>query len=239
MCIRDSSVTSIGSYAFSGTPLTSLTIPDSVELIGYSAFSNCSSITTLIIGNGLRVIQSGTFSNCSSLRNIEFGENINIIKNYAFAGCSSLMLLEFNNFLYQIDSRAFENCEQLRSITLGNYLRYLESDSFVGCNLLIEANFKGSPPVIDTGPFQNSPTTVFVDTNATGWLENFSFRPIFRKNLLTENNEGSISNPASTSAFINVYSSHNLENWTHIESMEIENAPSDLFIKTELTPPTE
>jgi hypothetical protein len=65
------SVTSIGSYAFSGcSGLTSITIPNSVTSIGYEVFSSCSGLTSITIPNSVTSIGSDAFSGCSSLTSI-------------------------------------------------------------------------------------------------------------------------------------------------------------------------
>jgi len=198
----------------------------------------------LTIGDGLRVIQNSSFSDCSSLQNITFGQSINIIKYNAFRDCVSLVELTFNDYLYQIDggaanvisgapsSGAFSGCTNLRRVTFGEFLRYLAGTVFEGCFLLEEANFKGSPPVVDTNPFQSSPTTVYTDTNATGWGGNFSYRPVFRKTLI-------ITPPAASSALLDIYSSTDLSTWTLMESIEVVNPPEQIFMKAVLTPPSE
>ena len=61
------SVTSIGDYAFEGTSLTEVTIPNSVETIGQDAFLECESLTTVTIGTGVTSIGDYAFYSCTSL----------------------------------------------------------------------------------------------------------------------------------------------------------------------------
>ena len=64
------SVTSIGSYAFSGrSGLTSITIPNSVTSIGYGAFEGCSALTSITIPESVTNIESSAFYG-AKLRNI-------------------------------------------------------------------------------------------------------------------------------------------------------------------------
>ena len=68
---NDGSVTSIGTWAFSGcSGLTSITIPDSVTDIGDYTFSGCSDLTSIIIPDSVTSIGYEAFYGCDGLTSI-------------------------------------------------------------------------------------------------------------------------------------------------------------------------
>ena len=86
-----SSVTSIGSSAFSGsTGLTSVTIPDVVISIGSTAFYGCTGLTSITIPNGVTSIGYNTFYGCTNLTSIVIPSSVKSIGNYTFYDCTSL-----------------------------------------------------------------------------------------------------------------------------------------------------
>ena len=83
-----SSVTSIGSYAFSDcSGLTSVTIPGSVTSIGDDAFSGCSGLTSVTIPGSVTSIGSYAFSVCSGLTSVTIPGSVTSIGSSAFYGC--------------------------------------------------------------------------------------------------------------------------------------------------------
>ncbi len=81
-------VTEIDYSAFSGRDnIESVTIPDSVVVIGGSSFSNCSNLKKVVIGSGVREIGDSAFLNCYQLDDITVeSEKIVDIAAYAFSG---------------------------------------------------------------------------------------------------------------------------------------------------------
>lgn len=63
-------VTNLRDYAFFFSPLTSITIPNSVTNIGHFAFRGCTLLTSVIISNSVTKIGDSAFNSCSKLTSI-------------------------------------------------------------------------------------------------------------------------------------------------------------------------
>ena len=99
-------ITSISSYAFAYTGITSLTIPDSVTAVGDGAFARCGQIATatvpaLALGamdktNLVTVtitsgdIAANAFNNCKSLESVTLFEGVTNSAGNAFGNCTSV-----------------------------------------------------------------------------------------------------------------------------------------------------
>ena len=93
--------TSIGYSAFSNcTSLTSITIPEGVTDIGDMAFFNCTSLKSIKIPESVTSIGHSSFRSCSSLTNINIPEGVTSIGNSAFSFCNSLNYNEYDNAYY-------------------------------------------------------------------------------------------------------------------------------------------
>ena len=113
------SVTSIGSYAFSGCySLSSVTIPDSVTSIGSRAFYGCDSLTSVTIGNSVTTIGSDAFAWCDSLTSVTIPDSVTTIGSSAFRDCDSLSSVTIGNGVTSIGYQAFYYCNSLTSITV-------------------------------------------------------------------------------------------------------------------------
>lgn len=136
-------VTVIQSYAFAGTSLTTITIPDSVKQISGKCFEGCSSLTKVILPKGLKEIGEYTFSGCSSLREIVIPDCVNIIGRGAFYRCASLTKVVLPKSLVTLgvlgdryfEQGPFEECKSLSSIELPEGVRTIGDKAFSKCRL--------------------------------------------------------------------------------------------------------
>ena len=99
-------ITSISSYAFAYTGITSLTIPDSVTAVGDGAFARCGQIATATVpALALRAmdktnlvtvtitsgdIAANAFNNCKSLESVTLFEGVTNSAGNAFENCTSV-----------------------------------------------------------------------------------------------------------------------------------------------------
>jgi hypothetical protein len=83
-------VTEIGSEAFSGSSLTSFTLPNTVAVIADHAFANCNGLTNLVVPDSVASIGNGAFSGCLSLTKISIPAGVIAIDDEVFSGCVKL-----------------------------------------------------------------------------------------------------------------------------------------------------
>lgn len=126
-------VTDISSYAFIGSEVTSVVIPNSVTGIGYKAFTDCKNLTSVTGGNNILSIGGEAFSGCSSLTSAIILSHVKQIGYAAFGGCWSLTSVTIGNNIYRIGSGAFMNCGCLTSVFIGRGVKFIDSYAFGNC----------------------------------------------------------------------------------------------------------
>lgn len=98
--------------------LTSIEIPNSVTIIGSSAFKGCRGLTSIEISNSVTEIFSDTFSGCSGLTSIEIPNSVTEIGSYAFYGCTSLPSISIPEGVTEICDHAFSGCSNLKEVVV-------------------------------------------------------------------------------------------------------------------------
>ncbi len=150
-----SGITSIPNYAFQNcTALTNVTLPDTLESIGQSAFK------------------------ASGLREITATSSWNNIGNNAFQNCEELVSVNLSAFnytgTYSINEYAFADCKKLANVLLPNSITHIITRMFSGCTSLTSIVFPNSLKTIGGYAFYNSGLTSVNFNNVIG-LDNYSF----------------------------------------------------------------
>lgn len=131
--------------------VTSVVIPEGVEVIRKYAFYNSKLLEKIILPSTLKTIEGFAFYDCMLLQDINLDNvriisdytfynnkmlgsnnatqinfsNINVIGRYGFAKCSSLTTVSLDD-LRRSGEGAFSDCTRLTNVTLGRYARVAE-----------------------------------------------------------------------------------------------------------------
>ena len=98
--------------------LTSVSIPNSVETIGGSAFQYCFGLTSLTMGNSVKSIGPAAFYECAGLTSVSFPNSLTTIGYNAFGGCYGLTSVSIPDGVTTIGKYAFDYYSKLTSITI-------------------------------------------------------------------------------------------------------------------------
>ena len=143
--VVNSGITYIGDSAFEGLDqLVSVSLPDTMEYIGWSAFSDCASLTSIVIPEGIDGLCDFTFARCTSLRSVKLPSTMRWIDGCIFSGCTSLQDIVLPEGLTDITWQMFKDCTSLRSVTIPGSIMSVSNDAFSGCTALTSVIFGGS-----------------------------------------------------------------------------------------------
>lgn len=140
-------VTEIGYYAFAGTGIESIEIPENVVSIDWGAFKDCKSLKSIWIHKNVTYLGDYILNGCSALESIvvEDGnemyftiDNCLMQNGLLLAGCKTSIIPKV---AVKIGDRAFSGCSEMESITLPNNIRAIGDRVFEGCAALKTINY--------------------------------------------------------------------------------------------------
>ncbi|MCH5155618.1 MAG: leucine-rich repeat protein [Clostridiales bacterium] len=114
--MEGSNVVTIGKYAFSRCPITTLKMPDTLGQIKEGAFYGCDKLESVEYAESSKELSVGdlAFANCTSFTTVKLPANITEFNDGVFAGCTSLANIEVdpnNPVLSSLDGVLFNKTQ--------------------------------------------------------------------------------------------------------------------------------
>ena len=150
--------------ACSGSLKGTIAIPDSVTVIGMSAFSGCTGLTSIIIPDSVTKIKLGAFSGCTGLTSITIPDSVTEIKSGAFKGCKNILITvspankhycSLNGIVYNKSKTSIIYCSGslIGTIAIPDSVTHIEDNAFRGCTGLTSIIIPDSVTVIGMSAF--------------------------------------------------------------------------------------
>ena len=108
--IEGTPVCEIGFYCFEANyQLESVTLPESVDIIGEGAFMDCGSLSQINIPANLKEVQRGAFVGCVSLSEMTLPATVTRVQEEAFTACEGMTSLTIMNLDLAYESWGLED----------------------------------------------------------------------------------------------------------------------------------
>ena len=168
----------------SGEYIESATIPSYIngkKVTAVSGFSNCKYLTKVSIPSTVEKIGYSAFKNCTSLKSITIPGSVTYIDDSAFEGCSSLTSVTIPGSVKNIGMYVFQDCTSLKSVVIQNGLPKISTDMFYGCKSLTSIQIPASVTTIDWGAFKDciSLASITIPSTVTDFGRNYYLSGIF------------------------------------------------------------
>ena len=159
-----------------------VTIPDTVEVVGESAFENNQKVQFVVIPKSVKRLDAYVFWGCNNLEEVVLGKGLTAVDEYSFAECTGLKQITIPENIQSIDAQAFAGCVNLTDIYIPATVTGIAEDAFLNCdNVTIHADEgsvaaqfaqklaeqKNRDPLVTAAPVQTPTAVSGPDTQAT------------------------------------------------------------------------
>ena len=139
----------IDTYAFYGTGIKHIDLPENIETIYSDAFRNCANLESFTIPSKVTNLTMRTLANCTSLKSITIPENITTIGSSVLQDCSGLTEINYN-------------ATNISSISSSNYITQGAGLNSTGIIVNIGANVKQIPDYL-FNPYSSTTTASYLN----------------------------------------------------------------------------
>ncbi|MCQ4637955.1 leucine-rich repeat protein [Anaerovorax odorimutans] len=126
----------IGDNAFWGCAMEEISLPESVDDIGWAAFYECRRLKKAVLPSGLKNIPGMCFSGCDLLTEVMIGEELQTVGETAFQHCKSLKTIVLPDSVKTLSDKAFSGCSGLEKVVLPERMERWGEMVFQGCETL-------------------------------------------------------------------------------------------------------
>ena len=159
-----------------------VTIPDTVEVVGESAFENNQKVQFVVIPKSVKRLDAYVFWGCNNLEEVVLGKGLTAVDEYSFAGCTGLKQITIPENIQSIDAQAFAGCVNLTDIYIPATVTGIAEDAFLNCDNVTIHAYEGSvaaqfaqklaeqknrDPLVTAAPVQTPTAVSRPDTQAT------------------------------------------------------------------------
>lgn len=110
-----------------------VSVPDTVEVIGESAFEDKTHIELVVLPNSVKRIEAYAFWGCDNLDTVVLGRGLTEVGDYAFAGCKGLEQMTIPANVTSIGIQAFGDCVNMKDISIPIETVKIHESAFDGC----------------------------------------------------------------------------------------------------------
>jgi hypothetical protein len=150
-----SGIAEIPTGGFSGTRLSTLTIPKTVKVIGEEAFAS-SRLTSITLPEGLTTLSWGLFSQATKLKTVKLPSTLTSIGDGAFTYAESLTEITIPKSVQSIGIDAFSGATSLKKIVIPVGVKAISDNSFNGALSLSEVTIPSTVEIIGVRAFTNT-----------------------------------------------------------------------------------
>ena len=169
-------VTAIGPNAFSGSSLTSITIPATVTHILAGAFYQATQLTSITIPASVTTIGDAAFRGATQLTSVTIPASVTSIGAAAFAETIALTSVTIPASVTSIGNNAFGGATQLTSITIPASVTSIGNYAFYGATRLATVTFAaGSKIDIGMQAFYGTAVTSITIPASFERIEEYAF----------------------------------------------------------------